>query len=339
MIFSPLLPVGVLVVVLGSMAIFAIVQFARAPRRAGAWHWLLRLGMVLLLFGLALRPGLPTNLRPPTASGDVDVYFVVDTTSSMAAEDFGPAGDPRLVGVRADLAAIATELAGSRFSLITFDAETVQRLPLTTDTSAVVSGAKALNQEVTVYSGGSSISEPVAFLEDRLARDAETYPERTRIVFYLGDGEQTVAEEPASFEAIGSVVDGGAVLGYGTADGGRMRQFSGYTDPDSDMPYITWFSDSGEQEAVSRIDERALDGIAGQLGVDYIHRDAGEPVDEAVAGITVGNITADDSPVVDTPEFYWIFAIGFGMLALTEVAWLAVALRDLRRLEGGQHAA
>ncbi|MET1053263.1 MAG: VWA domain-containing protein [Mycetocola sp.] len=338
MTFSPILPVGMLVVLLGSLAIFAIVQFARAPRRAGAWHWLVRLGMVILLFGLALRPGLPTNLRPPAASGDVDVYFVVDTTSSMAAEDFGPAGDPRLVGVRADLAAIATELTGARFSLITFDAATVQRLPLTTDTSAVVSGAEALNQEVTAYSGGSSISEPVTFVEDRLARDAEAYPERSRILFYLGDGEQTVAEEPGSFDTLEPFVDGGAVLGYGTEEGGRMRQFSGYDDPDTELPFITWFSDSGEQEAVSRIDERALDGIAGQLGVAYVHRDAGDPIDEAIDGITVGNITAQRSPVVDTPEFYWIFALALGLLALTEVAGLAVALRDLRRLDGGRRA-
>lgn len=338
MTFSPILPVGMLVVLLGALAAFAIVQFARAPRRSGAWHWLLRLGMVVMLFGLALRPGLPTNLRPPTASGDVDVYFVVDTTSSMAAEDFGPAGDPRLVGVRADLESITAKLAGARFSLITFDAETVQRLPLTTDTSAVVSGAKALNQEVTAYSGGSSISAPVAFLEDRLARDSEAYPDRARVLFYLGDGEQTVAEAPGSFDVVGNFVSEGAVLGYGTAEGGRMQQFSGYDDGNADRPYITWFSDSGEQEAVSRIDESALTGIADQLGVDYQHRDAGAPIDAVVAGITVGNVRTSTSPVVDTPEFYWIFALGFGMLALTEIAWLTVAIRDLRRLEGEPRA-
>ncbi|MET4639410.1 vWA domain-containing protein [Mycetocola sp. 2940] len=338
MTFSPLLPVGMLVVVLGALAAFAIVQFAKAPRRPGSWHWLIRLGMVLLLFGLALRPGLPTNLRPPTASGNVDVYFVVDTTSSMAAEDYGPAGDPRLVGVRADIEAIAEELVGARFSLITFDAETVQRMPLTSDTSALVSGAKALNQEVTAYSGGSSISAPAGFLAERLAGDAEQFPDRVRVLYYLGDGEQTVAEVPASFEPVGTFVDEGAVLGYGTEAGGRMKQFNGYDDGGEDRPYITWFSDSGEQEAVSRIDEAALGSIAAQLGVDYLHRTVGEPIDEAVVGITVTNVSAESRPVVDTPEFYWIFAIGFGMLALIEIGSLAVALRDLRRLEGARDA-
>ncbi|MET0480075.1 MAG: vWA domain-containing protein [Mycetocola sp.] len=339
MTFSPLLPVGMLVFILGTMALFAIVQFARAPKRPGSWHWLIRLGMVILLFGLALRPGMPTNLRPPTASGDVDVYFVVDTTSSMAAEDYGPAGEPRLVGVRADIADIASKLAGARFSLITFDAETVQRLPLSTATSALVSGANALNQEVTIYSSGSSISAPAGYLAERLAGDAERYPDRTRVLFYLGDGEQTVAQAPESFEPVGTFVDEGAVLGYGTASGGRMRQFNGYDESDADRPYITWFGDGGTEEAVSRIDEVALESIAMQLGVDYLHRDAAAPVDAAIAGITVGDVSAEREPVVDTPEFYWIFAIGFGMLALTEIGALAVALRDLRRLEGGGHAA
>jgi Ca-activated chloride channel family protein len=339
MTFSPLLPVGMLVVMLGALAVFAIVQFARAPRRSGSWHWLVRLGMVILLFGLALRPGLPTNLQPPTASGDVDVYFVVDTTSSMAAEDFGAGGEPRLVGVRADIADIAEKLVGARFSLITFDADTVQRLPLTTDTSALVSGVNALNQEVTIYSSGSSISAPAGYLADRLASDAEQYPDRTRVLYYLGDGEQTVADAPDSFEPVGTFVDEGAVLGYGTEAGGRMRQFNGFEDSDAERPYITWFSDAGMQDAVSRIDEAALGAIATELGVDYLHRDASEPVDEAVAGITVGNIRSEEEPVVDTPEFYWIFAIGFGALALTEIGALAIALRDLRRLEGGGRAA
>jgi Ca-activated chloride channel family protein len=339
MTLSPLLPIGMLVVVLGGLALFAIVQFVRAPRRPGSWHWLMRLGMVILLFGLALRPGLPTNLQPPAASGDVDVYFVVDTTSSMAAEDYGAAGEPRLVGVRADIAEIAKRLVGARFSLITFDAETVQRLPLTTDTSALVSGAKALNQEVTIYSSGSSISAPAGYLAERLAQDAEQYPDRARVLYYLGDGEQTVAEAPESFEPVGTFVDEGAVLGYGTQAGGRMRQFNGYDDGEADRPYITWFSDSGMQDAVSRIDEAALGSIATELGVDYLHRNGSEPVDEALAGITVTNVTAQREPVVDTPEFYWIFAIGFGLLALTEVGALAIAFRDLRRLEGGGHAA
>ncbi|GHD52631.1 VWA domain-containing protein [Mycetocola manganoxydans] len=337
MTFSPLLPLGMLVVLLGALALFAIVQFARAPRRSGSWHWLVRLGMVLLLFGIALRPSLASNDQPSAASGDVDVYFVVDTTSSMAAEDFGAQSEPRLVGVRADIAGIAERLVGARFSLITFDAETVQRLPLTTDASALVSGANALNQEVTVYSGGSSISAPVEYLAERLAVEAEANPDRTRVMYYLGDGEQTVAEPPGSFKALDPFIDEGAVLGYGTEAGGRMRQFNGY-DSDAEAPYITWFSDSGAQDAVSRIDELALRGVATQLGVDYLHRDGTKSVDAAIGSIRVGNVEAETGAPVGTPEFYWIFAFAFGMLALTEIGALAVALRDLRRLEGESRA-
>ena len=53
---------------------------------------------------------------------------------------------------------------------------------------------------------------------------------------------------------------------------------------------------------------------------EYISQKTGQPV-------TVENKTGAGG------------AIGFGMLALTEIGALAIALRDLRRLEGGGHAA
>ena len=42
-------------------------------------------------------------------------------------------------------------------------------------------------------------------------------------MFYLGDGEQTAAGEPPPFTIPAGLIHGGAVLGYGTADGGRMK--------------------------------------------------------------------------------------------------------------------
>lgn len=337
MTFSPVLPVWMIALSCGALVVFAIVQFAKRRPSPGAWHWFARAGMALLVAGMALRPGLPTNLPPPTASGDVDVYFVVDTTSSMAAEDFGEGRLPRLTGVKSDLQAIVAELRGASYSLITFDAVTVQRLPLTTDTAAIVSGAKALNQEVTYYSSGSSISEPVDFLVDLLSRDRVEHPERQRILYYVGDGEQTIGQAPGSFAALAGLVDGGAVLGYGTEEGGPMKQFSGYTEDGAEADYITLFGDSGSEPAISSLDPIALETIGTELGVPYIHRDEGDPVAPVVEGISVADVsTGRDQELVPTPEFYWLFAIGFGLLVLTELPVLISALRELRTTRAGR---
>ncbi|GAB3617863.1 VWA domain-containing protein [Okibacterium endophyticum] len=337
MIFTPVLPIWMLVLLCCALVAFAFVQFVRRRRDGGSWHWLVRAAMVIVIFGMALRPGLPTNLRPPAASGDVDVYFVVDTTSSMAAEDFGPEDAPRLAGVRDDLMAMTAELSGARYTLITFDAVTVQRLPLTTDSSAITSGVKALNQEITAYSAGSSISQPVEFLHGVLEQDALAHPERQRVVFYLGDGEQTVAEPPGSFAELAEFIDQGAVLGYGTAEGGPMKRFSGYTDDGVGEEYITAFGEGGSEPAISTLDEPALQTIAAELGVDYVHRGAGDSVEPVVDGITVSNISSDTGASVQAPEFYWLLAIVFGLLALTELPLVITALRELRAMSAREH--
>ncbi|WP_445996136.1 VWA domain-containing protein [Okibacterium fritillariae] len=361
MIVHPIFTPPVLIVVFGGLAAFALWQAARNIRRPGGWHWFVRLALVGLLFGMSLRPGLPETEHPPVAAAQTDVYFVLDTTSSMAAEDYGD-GQPRLTGAKADIEAIADRLAGSRFSLITFDADTVQRLPLTTDASALASGVASTTQEISVYSRGSSIGAPAAFLEKQLAADKDAAPDRTRIVYYLGDGEQTVSTAPESFAPLADLVDGGAVLGYGTDEGGPMRTFSGYRDeffgddqsddsgsddsgsdgagsdgsstddPGTADDYIQYYGPNGQETAISKIDEKALGTIAGQLGVEYVHSEPGSDVVlQATRGIDVGAATSAPSGPPSAPEFYWLLAIPFGLLLLTELVPLLLALRALRR--------
>lgn len=361
MIFHPIFTPPVLIVVFGGLAAFALWQAARNMRRPGGWHWFVRLALVGLLFGMSLRPGLPETEHPPVAAAQTDVYFVLDTTSSMAAEDYGD-DQPRLTGAKADIEAIADRLAGSRFSLITFDADTVQRLPLTTDASALASGVASTTQEISVYSRGSSIGQPAAFLEKQLASDQDAAPDRTRIVYYLGDGEQTVSTAPESFAPLADLVDGGAVLGYGTEEGGPMRTFSGYrddffgddqsgdsgsddpgsdgsgtddsgtADPGAADDYIQYYGPNGQETAISMIDEKALSTIAGQLGVEYVHSEPGSDIVlQATRGIDVGAATSAPSGPPSAPEFYWLLAIPFGLLLLAELVPLLLALRSLRR--------
>ncbi|TBN56360.1 VWA domain-containing protein [Glaciihabitans arcticus] len=329
MILQPVLP-GVLLVLFAVILIgFALWQLIVARGRSAKLSWGLRIVLVLLLVVIAARPVIPATQSGPSASGGLEVYFVVDTTSSVSAEDWD-GGQPRLVGVKSDIAAIAETLAGAQFSLVTFDAAAVQRVPLTTDATAIAGAASVITPEVSYYSRGSTIDEAVPLLEQLLGEASEENPGQQRVLFYLGDGEQTTATQPGSFETLLPFLSGGAVLGYGTEQGAPMLEFDGYADDDSEVAYLQDYSVTPPVEAISRIDEAALGTIASQLGLSYLHRTAGASVDEALAGIDVGELTVADGEPGSPVELYWIFAIPFGLIALFEAARIASAVIELR---------
>jgi len=329
MILQPIIPVALLVLLGAALLGFAVWQLVVAKTLALKRAWVLRLVMVVLLLLVAVRPVIPANSSGPSASGGLEVYFVVDTTSSISAEDWG-SGEPRLVGVKDDIAAIADRLEGAQFSLVTFDAATVERVPLTTDATAIASAASILTPEVTYYSRGSSIDAPLDFMKELLTDAAEENPGQRRVLYYLGDGEQTSATAPRSFEELAPLVTGGAVLGYGTTGGARMQQFDGYVDPSVTEPvYIQDYTTGGD--AISRIDEAQLQTIAGDIGVNYYHRASGESIGAALAGIDVGELTVADGTPGSPVELYWIPAIPLGLLALLEAAGIVGAILELRQ--------
>lgn len=345
MILDPVLPVAMLViftVVLGGFAIWRIVASTRPSLRLA---WAIRLVMVLLLLVVALRPVIPGGQTGPRASGQLEVWFAVDTTSSMAAQDFGPpVVDPtdgaqveastRLAGAKADMMAIAGRLSGASFSLVSFDSTAIQRVPLTSDASALDSAASVLTQEVTSYSKGSSIDEPVGLLTTLLKADSEKNPRNQRVLFYLGDGEQTAAAEPGSFAALAPFISGGRVLGYGTAEGGRMLTFDGYADQYSSPEYIRDYSQSPPVDAVSKTDATALTTIAAQLDIGYSPRTDGAPVDDLVTGLDVGSLSIEPGTPGGATELYWIFAIPLGLLTVLELIRLSSVIAESRRVKG-----
>jgi Ca-activated chloride channel family protein len=330
MTFTPMLPLPVLLPLLAACLVVVIWQLVR-PRGTKLFReWAVRLGMVLLVTVIAFRPAIGGEEAGPAAEGGLEVYFVVDTTSSMAAEDFGDDAGPRLAGVRTDISSLARSFAGAEFALLTFDSSALQRLPLTSDLTALRSAVTVLTQEVTTYSSGSSIDAPRELLERVLTDAEEVNPDRPRVVYYFGDGEQTASTEPESFESLAGSIDGGAVLGYGTEEGGRMMSYDGYADEYSEPSYIQDFAASPPADAISRIDEVRLQTIADELGVQYEHREAGLGVDALVDGIEF------DTPEVSTEtgtaptELYWILTVALLVLLAREWIGLSRALRESR---------
>ncbi|SEE69178.1 vWA domain-containing protein [Ruania alba] len=285
--------------------------------------WLRRGGIVLTAMVIALTPAIPRTLEESLIT-NVEMYFVVDRTGSMAAEDYD--GErARLEGVQADLEALTEAMPAARYSILAFDSQTTSQLPLTTDSRAVRAWADTVKQEITAYSAGSSIDRPLDALTETLNGAAERNPENVRLVFIFSDGENTngsdsQAGEFASFADLNPLVDGGAVLGYGTPDGGTMRSYDGTdgTGFGTDAPYIT---DENGDPAVSRIDETNLRTLADQLGVQYAHRITPDSVDPLVEDVDVQQIAADGRRDLTTYEdVYWPFAIILALLLAWE-AW------------------
>lgn len=283
MTLRPLIGDGWLLVLLVPVLVLTVGLALRgAPRERGRW-WV-RTVTVLTLLGMGLGPSVPGQTDQELGVA-VEIFFVVDRTGSMAAEDWGD-GRPRLDGVRRDVADLVAAIPGARYSVIAWDSEATRQLPLTTDARAVRTWAQTFHQEITAYSSGSLVDRPLDALTTALQGAAERNPGHVRLVLFLSDGEQTTPGVPASFAHLAPLVDGGAVLGYGTASGGPMRSYDGSVDPDPDAPYILDGNGDDAPRAVSAIDERALRTVADQLGVPYLHRPG--PGASAGSGVAQG---------------------------------------------------
>lgn len=321
MILQPILhPVLLLLLWLPVVAL-AVLALVRNPRQRGLWA--MRIVLLLACFVLLLRPGIPGGTTQTLAT-DTDIVLMVDTTSSIVAEDWAE-GTPRLEGVRADIQELVAEYPGARFSLITFDAAAELRVPLTTDTTALTSALDVLRPEVTSRSQGSSVGIASDLLTTTLESAVSANPDRSRMVFYFGDGEQTATTPPESFNSAAEYVDSGMVFGYGTPQGGKMRLSSGGLASDSGE-YIQYEG----QPALSVIDETALRNISTELGVEYTHRTADEEPSFPAAPTSTRSYT-ESGEVGNVIELYWIAG---GVIVLLLAVELMLATRSVTQMRG-----
>jgi len=144
-------------------------------------------------------------------------------------------------------------------------------------------------------------------LRYQLISAVQQYPRATTLVFYLGAGARESDLPAREFDPPADSVDGGAVLGYGTPDGGPI--------PGTDI-------------ARSPVGDTTLQAVAAQLGVPFIARSGGPlPTAELpdAAGATEPTVLASTGGQTET---YWLPALGAAALILIE---LYLVLRDFRR--------
>lgn len=327
MTWNPIFPWWLVLIIALAVIGFVIWQLIAAPKGARRRGWAIRLVVVVLVMLACFRPGIGSQ-RAAVVERALDVFFVVDTSASIIAEDWDGT-KPRLDGVKVDVKALAEAHPGARFSLITFDSNVVQRLPLTTDTSALESSLDALRPEMTKYSSGSSVGAAAELLAKTLKKASEDSTPRARVVYYFGDGEQTSTKEPESFKESAQYVSGGAVFGYGTPEGGQMRETASSL-ATSTPGYIEYQG----QPAKSVIDENNLNQIAQQLGVSYQHRDAGTTAQAAQVNAEETD-TSRSNDVERAFELYWILLIAATLLLLIELWRTSRAAAELAAAREG----
>lgn len=314
MTLHPVLPLVLLVAVAMVLAVAQIVALRRwrtsGGDRARLWRWLLVTVAAVLLVLAAIRVVLVGDDRGPIRSaGDTEpnVFLVVDRSPDMAVPDLG--GRSRMEVARDDLEVLIDRYPNARFAVIGFASAPSVDWPLSADTWSL----RPVLDAITPYASRSvdmaqtNAGAASTVLRYQLISAVQQYPRAKTLVFYLGAGSPESELPPREFVPPAGAVDGGAVLGYGTAEGGPV--------PGTDIER-------------SPVNDATLRGVAEQLGVPFVARTDSAPltVDLPDGGGSDESTTA--RPSTGLTETYWLPALGAAVLVLIE---LYLVLRDFRR--------
>lgn len=336
----PVLPMALLLVlaavIVGTRAVplSTVLARPRDHRPAALWRWGTTTLALLLLVLASVRPGVdsPARAQPDrdaaavSQGANTNVFFVVDRSVDSRVSDYG--GATRMSGIRSDMAAIVDTYPKARFAVIGFASEPAVDWPLSEDTWSLQAVITGLSPYVSVPPDAAARVNAGAaanLLRYQLIQADQQYPRARNLVFYLGEGAGGSTAPQGSF-SVGDRVSGGAVFGYGTTAGGPIP--SAYVDG-----AVTYLSDTRSGgPAVSLLDETRLRTVADQLGVQYVHREPGQPVTTTLPRLTADSgseaAALSSSPVPDRIELYWLFALLAAVLLLPEIY---LSVRELHR--------
>lgn len=310
MIINPIIPIWLMAIICIALAIC---------KRKGKFAYIRQIIMIILLFMINLRMMIPTDVEVSTKRIDANVFFVIDNTISMTANDCAD-GTTRMDALKADCNNITGSLSGARFSLITFANISKLVFPLTESTSFVNSCIKGIGVTDELYAKGSSMN----ICKDMVVELVKAAHEKNTgkvIVFFISDGEITNGDNLDSFKEAAKYIDGGAVLGYGTSKGGNMYIKDYFSD---DLVAIEDKSEYPYEKAVSKIDEENLKAIAKDMDIEYINMTTENKLDTVIDNIKKDTalLGDEDSRLDGYKDIYFIFIIPLvGMLVYEFVNW------------------
>jgi len=332
-----------------ALLVILVILFTAASiilRRTNGWWIACQVATMLLLVGtyiFAVRPAHLYSMGPDMKvkkDSNLNVLFVVDNTISMVASDMDE-GQTRLDRVSEDVKYITDELEGARFSLISFNNEAKVLVPFCESGDHIVGMTESLYPVESVYSYGTALGTPLSLMKEYLVAEesGENQGEnssdtkgRKTIVFFLSDGEITKSGEGApDYSSIAPYVNGGAVLGYGTREGGEMLLKNAWT---GEYEQVMDYSEYPISPGVSVIDEDNLKSIAKDMDIEYINMCDRSEIDGILNDLKKDIKITDKKEATDAdtgteyvnpPEYYgfWLL-IPLMMLLLVNAGYVIV---------------
>ena len=277
--------------------------------------------IIVNLFIINLRFMVP-NGETVAYNMDLNVLFVIDKSVSMGALDYN-GNKERLEGVANDCCKIVDELSGAKFSIVTFGDTAQREIPFTNDSNMVQAELKAIQIEDSFYAKGTSINIVNEVLEKALKDEMERRKQEAEfIVFFVSDGEITKeGENLQSFKNIAPYIIDGAVLGYGTANGGKMINRIYEDEPTSDYYYLYYYDEHYKKvDALSKIDENNLSKIASDLQIDYINMSKSSNIDKKINSIKKKQADSEttEQKIKSYQDIYYYFVIPLVMLLIID---------------------
>ena len=299
---NPILPIIVILPIIAM--VFAGLFIGMIRSHGSVWKKTIETVITVLIciciYVINLRVMVPSNEATVTVPS-LNVLFVVDSTISMWAEDYD-GDESRIDGTKEACNAIMDEFTGSSFALITFSDKAEVQIPLTPDRQSITDALDYLYEPSMYAAKGSNMNSPVDEMDRLLQHMKAEYENRETIVFIFSDGEETLESDKADkssdedaddeeeedtddenssgnkyspYSRLLGKIDGGAVIGIGSEDGATMKDGNG----------LDIYDPQTGDLAVSCIGEESLEAIASKMGVEYIHMEEVNDLDDTVESI------------------------------------------------------
>ncbi len=267
----------------------------------------LRLGALMLAIIALARPQDPSTTRERFAEG-VDIMLILDTSTSMKAQDFRP---NRFIAAREVATDFINERVSDRIGLIVFAAKSFTQVPLTIDYPFLVEMLQTV--EVGIIEDGTAIGTAIVTGVNRL-RESEA---KSKVIILLTDGQNNRGE-----------IDPGTAANAAAAMGVRVYTIG--VGAHGSAPFMADDPFYGQRmmQIPVEIDEEMLESVAEKTGGRYFRATNSGALREIYTEIgELEKTKIEERIYTDYAELYYLFLWPAFLLICLEVGLATTRLR------------